>query len=222
MQPSSAAVTPTRRPGPPRGSRSPSTQIAPFAIQGVVTGPSRTRPTATSSQVSGPAPVEGEPGEPDPLLGVLLAPVVADHPGPAGDVDLLAVDLDDAVEAGWRAPGRAAWSAAAGRSTSSCAPGGGAAGWSSVCRRVHEAAHSVVRTLPATVVGPNTFASIRIHASAARGRLTTVDPDRARTGGVPVEPGEPQLAGRAGRPGGPSTVYRIQTPRGRSGSTARR
>ena len=38
--------------------------------------------------------------EPDPALGVLAAPVVADHPRPASQLDLLAVDLQTPAEAG--------------------------------------------------------------------------------------------------------------------------
>ena len=43
----------------------------------------------------------GEAGalEPDPALGVLGAPVVADHPRPAGDLDRLAADLERPLEA---------------------------------------------------------------------------------------------------------------------------
>ena len=52
--------------------------------------------------------------QPDPALGVLAAPVVADHPRPAVELDRLAVDFEPAVEAGVRDRARRTSSSAAG------------------------------------------------------------------------------------------------------------
>ena len=65
--------------------RSPSMLSAPLAIHGVSAGPTLTRPSATSSH----APLLEDPVQPDPALGVLGAPVVADHAAPAVELPVL-------------------------------------------------------------------------------------------------------------------------------------
>ncbi len=87
---------------PPRRWRTPSSERTPFAIQGVVAGPSLMRPSATSSHVSRAVPGEARPLEPDPALRVLGAPVVADHAGPAVELDRALSGPHDAAEAGRR------------------------------------------------------------------------------------------------------------------------
>ena len=83
---------------PPRRCSAPSMRSIPLATQGVVSGPILIRPAAMSKKLPR-SPAEVGALDPHPALGVLGAPVVADHPGPAGDLDPLAADRDLAVEA---------------------------------------------------------------------------------------------------------------------------
>ena len=62
-------------------------------------------PARRHVEIGGLAPVEERSLDPDPSLRVLGAPVVADHPRPFRDLDLLAAEGQPAVEPGARIRG---------------------------------------------------------------------------------------------------------------------